>query len=116
VTYLSPLLITICTTADGLYSWELHDGPDGAFEESGREPTIDRCISAITRARRAIADHFTDNPDPAAFRQPNLPLYEPPAHIHPPGGAPLPAQQDIPSPSHSTGSSDFIYPHPSKSG
>jgi hypothetical protein len=116
MTYLSPLLITIRSTSDGLYAWELHDGPDGAFEESGRAPTIERCITEIALARQAIANHFTDNPDPRAAYQPNLPLHLDPAHLHTPHGHALPAQQDIPSSPHRFHSSTYFYPCPTRSG
>ncbi len=75
MTYASPLLITISSTEDGLYAWELHDGPDGAFHESGRAPTIERCITEIAQARIAIAIFITEDLDPAY--QPSLPLYFP---------------------------------------
>jgi hypothetical protein len=117
VTYLSPLLITIRSTSDGLYAWHLFDGPDGAFHESGRAPTIDRCITEIARARLDIANHITSNSDPNAVRQPNLPLDPAPIpQVHPPEGHPLPAQQDIPAGTHPQESSATFYLRPTKSG
>ena len=69
------LLIQIRSTEDGLYAWDLHDGPDGAFHESGRAPTIERCLTAITRARLDIATFIVGDSDPAY--QPSLPLHLP---------------------------------------
>ena len=75
MTYLSPLLIQIRSTEDGLYAWDLHDGPDGAIHESGRAPTIERCLTEIARARIAIAIFITEDTDTAY--QPSLPLHFP---------------------------------------
>ena len=117
MTYLSPLLIQIRSTEDGLYAWDLHDGPDGAFEESGRAPTIDRCLTEIALARQAIAHHIAHNPDSGFYLQPDVPPDPTPiAQVHPPGGHPLPAQQDIPAAGHTPEPSSFFYPRPSKSG
>jgi hypothetical protein len=75
MTHLSPLLIQIRSTEDGLYAWDLHDGPDGAIHESGRAPTIERCITEIARSRIAIAIFITE--DSADAYQPSLPLHIP---------------------------------------
>ena len=59
MTYTSPLLITIRSTPDGYYRWELHDGPDGAFEYAGTAPLLERCFEDIIRARRTLATDLT---------------------------------------------------------
>jgi hypothetical protein len=117
MTYASPLLITIRSTEDGYYHWELHDGPDGAFEYSGYTPLLERCFEEILRAQWSLAEHLTrdlnpengwlphDAPDPAPIPQ-----------VHPPSGDALPAQQDVPASSHPSTSSPIIYPPPSSSG
>jgi len=117
MTYASPLLITIRSTEDGYYHWELHDGPDGAFEYSGYTPLLERCFEEILRAQWSLAEHLTrdlnpengwlphDAPDPAPIPQ-----------VHPPSGDALPAQQDIPASSHPSASSPTIYLPPSSSG
>ena len=116
MTYLSPLLIQIRSTSDGLYAWDLHDGPDGALHESGRAPTIDRCITEIALARQVIAHHITGDLDPTTPYQPHLPLHSHPTYIHTPDGHALPAQQDIPAVTHTSAPSAFIYLRPSSSG
>jgi len=75
LTHPPPLLITIRATEDGHYAWGRHDGPDGAIHESGRAPTIERCITEIARARIAIAIFITE--DSADAYQPSLPLHIP---------------------------------------
>jgi hypothetical protein len=72
MTSTTPLLIQIRSTEDGLYAWDLHDG---AIHESGRAPTIERCITDIARARIAIAIFITEDTDTAY--QPSLPLHFP---------------------------------------
>lgn len=94
MTYIAPLHITIRSTEDGYYRWELHDGPDGAFVESGCAPLLERVFEEVLLARRAIGAHFTADPHPGrshdAADAPPIP------QVHPPSGDPLPAQQDIP--------------------
>lgn len=51
--------VIIYTTADGYYRWELHDGPDGAFEYSGTAPLLERCFEDIIRAQWALAESLT---------------------------------------------------------
>lgn len=53
------LHLTIHTTPDGYYRWELHDGPDGASTEGGTAPLLERCFEDILRARRTIAESLT---------------------------------------------------------
>jgi hypothetical protein len=69
LTYLNPLLITIRSTSDGYYRWELHTGPDGAFDYSGSAPLLERCFEEIIRAQWILAE--------------NLPLPESPTSIYP---------------------------------
>ena len=56
---MNPMLITIRSTADGYYRWELHDGPDGAFEYAGTAPLLERCFEDILRAQWALAENLT---------------------------------------------------------
>mgnify|MGYP003332398500 CR=1 FL=1 len=117
MTHISPLLITIRTTEDGYYRWELHDGPDGAFSYSGCAPLLERCFEDILRAQWTLADHLTADPDPeAAFHPDPSPHLSPVAQVHPTAGTALPAQQDIPACSHPEASSALFYPRPSDLG
>jgi hypothetical protein len=59
MTHRNPLLITIRSTPDGYYRWELHDGPDGAFEYAGTAPLLERCFEDILRAQWALAENLT---------------------------------------------------------
>jgi hypothetical protein len=113
----SPLLITIRSTEDGYYRWELHDGPDGAFSYSGCSPLLERCFEDILRAQWSLADHLTDNLNPETDWLPHPPAnLEPIIQLHTPAGTALPAQQHIPATAHLADPSTSIYPHPSKSG
>ena len=93
----SPLLITIRSTPDGYYRWELHDGPDGAFEYAGTAPLLKRCFEDIVRARRTLAENLTSDPDALinvlADDTPDAPPF---AQVQTPLGHTLPAQQYIP--------------------
>lgn len=101
----------------GLYAWELTDGPNGTITESGIAPTISRCLTEIAAARLAIERHFAGHRDPGPSAPADNPTSPSPvAHLQTPHGAALPAQQDIPTVSHTPTSSTFFYPHPSKSG
>jgi len=57
--YLYPLLITIRSTPDGYYRWELNDGPDGAFTYAGTAPLLERCFEDIVRAQWSLAENLT---------------------------------------------------------
>ena len=117
MTYTSPLLITIRSTPDGYYRWELHDGPDGAFSYSGSAPLLERCFEDIIRSQWALAEHLTHDLDPENGWLPYPPAnLEPAIQVHTPSGAALPAQQDIPATTHQAKPSPSIYPHPSRSG
>jgi hypothetical protein len=52
---MNPLHITIRSTPDGYYRWELHHGPDGAFECAGTAPLLERCFEDIIRAQWNLA-------------------------------------------------------------
>jgi len=78
--------------------WELHDGPDGAFTESGFAPTIPLALVAVTQARRRPARNFHHNPGTPSSHRPPDPA---PTHIQTPHGNSLPAHQDVPPPPHS---------------
>ncbi len=98
---LSPLLITIRSTPDGYYRWELRDGPDGAFEYAGTAPLLERCFEDILRSQWALAEHLTDDLDPENVRPSHdAPHPAPVSQVHPPGRPALPAQQDIPATLH----------------
>jgi len=113
----TPLRITIHTTEDGYYRWELHDGPDGTFTYSGCAPLLERCFEDILRAQWTLADHLTADPDPETDWPPDPPAHQAPIpEIHPTAGTALPAQQDIPASRHLAQPSASIYPHPSSSG
>ena len=113
----SPLLITIRSTPDGYYRWELRDGPDGAFEYAGTAPLLERVFEDILRAQWVLADSLTNDPDtllnlladvtpdPASITQ-----------VQTPSGNALPAQQDVPPGCHLPKPSTSFYPHPSRSG
>jgi hypothetical protein len=101
MTYTSPLLITIRSTPDGYYRWELRDGPDGAFTYAGTAPLLERCFEDILRAQWALAEHLTGDPDPeSAGPSHNAPHPAPIPQVHTPHGRTLPAQQDIPAALH----------------
>ena len=111
------LLITIRSTEDGYYRWELHDGPDGTFTYSGCAPLLERCFEDILRAQWTLADHLTADPNSETDWLPDPPAnHEPAIQLHTPGGTALPAQQDIPASPHLAQPSTSIYPHPSISG
>ena len=101
MTYTSPLLITIRSTPDGYYRWELHDGPDGAFSYSGSAPLLERVFEDTIRSQWALAEHLTADSDPESVR-PSHDAPHPPTipQVHTPHGRTLPAQQDIPAPPH----------------
>jgi hypothetical protein len=111
------LLITIRSTEDGYYHWELRDGPDGAFEYTGYTPLLERCFEEILRAQWGLAEHLTRDLNPE-----NGWLPDPPpdfltiAQVHAAGGRFLPAQQDIPASAHPIASLSSIYLPPSNSG
>lgn len=114
---MNPLLITIRSTGDGYYRWELCDGPDGAFTYAGTAPLLERCFEEILRAQWALADHLTHDLDPENGWLPYPPAnLEPALQVHTPGGAALPAQQNVPATRHSSEPSTSIYPLPSESG
>lgn len=95
------LHITIASTSDGYYRWELRDGPDGAFEYAGTAPLLERCFEDIIRAQWALAEHLTDDPDPeSAGPSHDAPHSAPISQVHTPGRPALPAQQDIPATLH----------------
>lgn len=117
MTYLSPLLITIRSTEDGYYRWELHHGPDGAFEDSGHCPLLTRCFEEVIAAERALALDLTRDLDPVPLPPADTtPDHAPIPAVHAPGGPPLPAQQDIPSDTHRSRPRTSIYLLPSRTG
>jgi hypothetical protein len=98
----------------GLYAWELRDR---GFTASCLAPTINRCLTKLTAARLSIDAHLAAHPHPENAIQTHLPLHPLPIpQVHPPGSAPLPAQQDIPASSTHCESSTSFYLHPSRSG
>jgi hypothetical protein len=104
VTYASPLHITIRSTEDGYYRWELRDGPDGAFEFAGLSPLLERCFEEILRAQWVLAEHVTGEADPVPLAHPHdAPDPAPIAQVQTPSGVVLPLQQDIPSTTHTLG-------------
>lgn len=101
MTFTSPLLITIRSTEDGYYHWQLHDGPDGAFEFAGTAPLLERVFEDILRAQWVLAENLADDPDALINVLPDdTPDASSPAQIHPPPGTSLPLQQDIPPQRH----------------
>ena len=117
MTHLSPLLITIHSTEDGYYRWELRNGPDGPSLFAGTAPLLERCFEDVLRARWVLAENLTSDSDTL----PNLLADDtadpaPIAQVHTPPGNALPAQQDIPAAPHLPEPSASFYPHPSKSG
>ena len=97
MTLTSPLHITIRSTEDGYYHWELHHGPDGAFEFSGTAPLLERVFEDLLRTQWVLAERLTDDPDALInVLADNTPDATPPAQIHTPTGNTLSAQQDIP--------------------
>lgn len=85
----------------GLYQWELRDGPDGAFEYEGLEPTLEGCFEEILNAQRALAYHLTGE----THTLPSVDAHDAAhsaaiAQLHTPNGELLPLQQDIPSIAH----------------
>ncbi len=112
-----PLLITIHSTEDGYYRWELSHGPDDAFHFAGTAPLLERCFEDVLRAQWALADDFTTDSDSEPGRHSHDALDTAPlAQVQTPPGNALPAQQDIPAAPHQTEPSASFYPHPSKSG
>lgn len=92
-----PLLITIRSTEDGYYHWQLRDGPDGAFEFAGTAPLLERVFEDLLRTQWVLAEDLTSDPDTLLHvLADDTPDLAPPAQIHTPSGAALPAQQDIP--------------------
>ncbi len=111
------LLITIHSTEDGYYRWELHDGPDGAFTYSGYAPLLERCFEDIIRAQWNLGEDLTRDLNPENGWLPyDAPDTVPIPEVHPPSGDALPAQQDIPATRHIPEPSTLIYPPPSSSG
>lgn len=111
MTYLNPLLITIASTPDGYYRWELHTGPDGAFDYSGSAPLLERVFEEIIRAQCVLSEDL----DPENGWPPYPPPYDAPIpQVHPTAGTALPAQQDVPA-THGE-SPTSIYPLPSDFG
>ena len=85
----------------GLYHWQLCDGPDGAFEYEGWEPTLEACFEEILRAQRALAYHLTGE----THTLPSVDAHDAAhsaaiAQAHTPDGNLIPLQQDIPSMAH----------------
>ncbi len=114
---MTPLLITIHTTEDGYYRWELRNGPQGSISYAGAAPLLERCFEDILRAQWSLSDHLTDDTDPTLTLDAHTPPDPVPiAQIHPTAGAALPVQQDIPAGGHLTKPSEPFYPHPSSSG
>ena len=102
------LLVTIRSTEDGYYRWDLRDGPDGAFEFAGTAPLLERVFEDILRAQWVLADHLTSDPDALPTDAP-LPVevHDPPdppsiAQVQTPLGHGLAAQQDIPPRRHAS--------------
>lgn len=62
---MTALHLTIRSTEDGYYRWELCDGPDGAFDAAGCAPLLERVFEEVLHARRAIGAHFTADALPA---------------------------------------------------
>jgi hypothetical protein len=103
----SPLLITIRSTEDGYYRWELRDGPDGAFEYAGYAPLLERCFEEVIRAQWVLCEHLTGEADPSATTlTANPPTDHAPACLHTPHGEVLTVQQDIPALGHESESAD----------
>ena len=101
MTFTSPLLITIRSTEDGYYHWELRDGPDGAFHYAGTAPLLERCFEDILRAQWVLAEHITSDPDALIHvLTDDTPDNAPIAQVQTPPGHTLPAQQDVPPGSH----------------
>lgn len=106
------MLLTIRSTEDG-YSWQLHDGPDGAFTYSGHAPLLETAFADVLRAQWALAEHLTADlnpedrwlPDPDALIHvlaDDTPDPAPVPQLKTPDGHPLPAHQDIPAAPHPT--------------
>lgn len=68
------LQLTIRSTEDGIYTWELHDQ---GFSASGCASTINKCLTALAGARLSIEDHLTTHTP----LQAELPLSTSPASI-----------------------------------
>lgn len=101
MTFNSSLLITIRSTEDGYYRWELRDGPDGAFEFAGTAPLLERVFEDILRAQWVLAENLTGEADSVPLVDAYDALHLAPiAEIQTPSGASLPLQQDIPSATH----------------
>ena len=93
--------ITIHSTEDGYYRWELADSPDGAFEFAGTAPLLERVFEDLTRTQWVLAENLTSDPDALINVLPDdTPDTEPIAQIHTPPDTALSAQQDIPPPRH----------------
>ena len=115
MTYLNPLHITIASTPDGYYRWEMHTGPDGAFDYSGSAPLLERCFEEIIRAQWVLSEDLTHGLDPENGWLPYPPPHDTPIpQVHSPDGTALPAQQDVPA-THGE-SPTSIYPLPSDFG
>ena len=112
-----PLHITISTTEDGYYRWELRNSPSSALGYAGSAPLLERCFEEIIRAQWVLADHLTDDPDTLLHvLADDAPDPPPAAQVQTPPGHTLPAQQDIPARAHTPDPSPFIYPLPTESG
>ena len=117
MSYASPLVITIHSTEDGYYRWELRDGPDGAFHFAGTAPLLERCFEDLLRAQWVLADNLTADFDPEPGRHSHDALDPAPLpQVHTPPGNALPAQQHIPAALHLGEPLESFYPRPSKSG
>ena len=101
MTFAPPLHITISTTEDGYYRWELRNSPSSALAYAGSAPLLERVFEEIIRAQWVLADHLTRKthaPLPVEVHDPPDP--PPVAQVQTPPGHTLPAQQDIPSHRH----------------
>ena len=98
---MNPLHITIRSTEDGYYRWELRNSPSSALAYAGSAPLLERCFEDLLKAQWVLADHLTDDPDTLlhvlADDAPDMP---PIAQVQTPPGHTLPAQQDIPASGH----------------
>ena len=106
MTFASPLHITIRSTEDGYYKWELRNSPSSALAYAGSAPLLERCFEDLLRAQWVLAENLTSDPDALLLAAP-LPVevHDPPdptsvAQVQTPPGHALPAQQDIPSHRH----------------
>ena len=96
-----PLHITIHSTEDGYYRWELRNSPSSALAYAGSAPLLERCFEEIIRAQWSLADHLAGEADTTLPVDSYDGLHLAPiAQVQTPTGAPLPLQQDIPSLRH----------------